>query len=179
METPQPRTRRRRSSDARDTHEAAQANARAVFLTALAAGATIGKAAWMAGVSRRTVYNWRDTEAAFAAEWDDAYEDGTDVFEDEAHRRAVEGVERPVVAMGRLAKDDDGNVLKVREFSDTLLLASLKRRRPDAWRERSTQDVNLKGDLVVESPRERLASRIAGLVARSAEGGDPGGPDGG
>jgi transposase len=116
--------------------------ARDAFLDTLRAGLTITEAAKAAGVLRRTVYRWRDADEDFATEWDEAYDEGTDAFEAEARRRAVDGVQKPVVAMGKVAKNDDGTVLMVTEYSDTLMLASLKRRRPEAWRERV--DVNAK-----------------------------------
>jgi hypothetical protein len=53
---------------------------------------------------------WRDTggfqvdshaRPGVAEAWDDAYKQGADVLEDEAWRRAVEGVEKPIVSGGR------------------------------------------------------------------------------
>lgn len=116
--------------------------AREVFLEALAGGASITRAAEAAAVGRTTVYEWREGDPAFAKAWDDALEAGIDLLEEEARRRAVEGVERPVVAMGKIARDDDGNVLKIREYSDTLLALMLKAKRPQQYRERV--DVNAK-----------------------------------
>lgn len=117
-------------------------HARDTFIVTLAAGASITKAAQVAGVGRTTVYEWREADEAFAKLWDEALEAGIDLLEDEARRRAVEGVERPVVAMGKIARNDDGSVLKIREYSDTLLALMLKAKRPEQYRERL--DVNAK-----------------------------------
>ena len=78
----------------------------------------------------------RKEDPAFAAAWDSAIEDGTDLLEDEARRRALEGVEELIVTMGKIARNDDGTPLLVRRLSDTLMLALLKARRPEKYRER-------------------------------------------
>lgn len=73
-----------------------------VFLSALADAATIGEAAAEAGIARKTAYRWKESDGEFAAAWDDAIESGTEVLEREATRRAVHGVEEPVIYQGQL-----------------------------------------------------------------------------
>lgn len=73
-----------------------------VFCAALAEGATIGEAAAEAGVHRKTVYRWHMDDQEFAAAWDDGLEAGTEVLEAEARRRAVHGVEEPVIYQGQM-----------------------------------------------------------------------------
>lgn len=107
--------------------------ARDAFLGKLAAGYSVTAAAAETTFGREWFYGQRKGDEVFCAAWDDAIEAGSDLMEDEARRRAVEGVEEPIVAMGRIAKDDGGNILTKRVYSDSLLLASLKRRRPEAW----------------------------------------------
>jgi len=75
-------------------------------------------------------------DPAFAAAWEDAEEVAADRLEDEARRRAVEGVAEPLVSGGKLVRDDDGQPIMVRRYSDNLLLALIKARRPPP-RERS------------------------------------------
>src|SRR5687768_16427948 len=70
------------------------------FLASLAGGWSVKKAAEALGVARRTVYCWKAADAAFSQRWDDALEQGTDILEDEATRRAVEGVQRPEFYQG-------------------------------------------------------------------------------
>jgi hypothetical protein len=84
------------------------------FLAALAAGWSVTKAAEAIGIARRTAYDWRDTDDDFAALWDEAVEAGTDLLEDEAVRRAVEGVPRPVFYQGQICGS-------IQEYSDFLL----------------------------------------------------------
>ena len=92
---------------------------RADLLVALRGGQSISDACKASSVARRTAYNWRDADTDFAAEWDDALDEGTDALEDEAKRRAVDGVEEPVFYQGK-------QVAKVRKYSDTLRIFLLK-----------------------------------------------------
>jgi hypothetical protein len=107
---------------------------RHAFLDSLAEGAPVRAAAQRAGVARSTVYAHRDTDPEFAEAWDDAYMAGNDLLEDEAHRRAVDGVEQPVMYRGQV-------VASVREYSDQLLTFLLRGRRPDVY---GTQRVTAK-----------------------------------
>lgn len=83
-----------------------------------------------AKIGRTTAYKVRDDDADFAAAWDIALEDAADMMEEEVHRRAVEGVLRPVYQGGK-------KVGSVREYSDTLLIFRLKAVRPEKYRERT------------------------------------------
>jgi hypothetical protein len=73
-----------------------------VFLQALSEGATISEASREAGINRVTAYRWKESDAEFAAAWDETLEEGTELLEREAVRRAVHGVEEPVVYQGQL-----------------------------------------------------------------------------
>jgi hypothetical protein len=89
--------------------------AKLVFCAALASGAMVGEAAAEASINRATAYNWREADADFAAAWDEALQAGTEILEAEATRRAVHGVEEPVVYQGQLTpiweRDQDGEVV--------------------------------------------------------------------
>ena len=86
------------------------------------------RSAQKVGVGRRTVYEWLADEQ-FKALYNEAHEDALDQLEEEARRRAVDGVLKPVYQRGRL-------VGRIREYSDTLLITLLKGKRPDTFRER-------------------------------------------
>ena len=62
----------------------------------------------------------------FAAAWDDAIEDGTDLLEDEVLRRAKDGVDEPRFYEGEVCGH-------VRKYSDTLAIFLLKARRPEKY----------------------------------------------
>lgn len=106
------------------------------FLDALGEGLSVAAACEAAITTRRTAYNHRNADKAFAEAWDAALEAGTDKLEDEAKRRAHDGVEEPVHYQGV-------RVDTVRKYSDTLLIFLLKGRRPEKYRERS--DVKVGG----------------------------------
>lgn len=139
---------------------------RARFIAHLASTANVTAAAALIGVSRTAVYEWRAANADFAALWDEAVEMATDALEAEARRRALEGVQEPIVVMGRIAKDDDGNTLYVRKYSDTLMQLLLRAHRPEKYRERTeTKHVGPDGGAVqLEAIRERISSRFARLA---------------
>jgi len=104
------------------------------FLRALALGSTVSNAAATAGISRRRVYELREDDAEFAAAWASAIEEGTDLLEDEATRRAYRGVDTPCIYRGKIGDT-------YRTYSDTLLIFLLKARRPEKYRERFTQEL--------------------------------------
>lgn len=74
---------------------------REIVIEAMATGATVTEAAKSAGVVRQTIYAHLQKEPEFQAAYDDAVEQGTDVLEAEATRRAVHGVEEPVIYQGQ------------------------------------------------------------------------------
>ena len=117
-----------------------------VFLAELAKRGNVSAAAELTGLARGTFYVWRDEDADFKVAWDEALETAIDAMELEARRRAVEGVEKPIV--GRVGKDQDGIITYVREYSDSLMTLLLKAHRPDKYRER--QDVHHSGTVEIE-----------------------------
>jgi hypothetical protein len=77
----------------------------------------------MAGCGRPTVYFWREDDAEFRKAWDDAYAAGSDLIEDEARRRAVDGW------------DESTPWGSVHKYSDRLLERLLKGRKPELYGE--------------------------------------------
>ena len=73
----------------------------------------------MAATSRRN--EKIETLADFLRRWEDAWERGADLLEEEMWRRAREGVEKPVFYQGKV-------VGHVREFSDVLVLELIRAR---------------------------------------------------
>lgn len=108
---------------------------RETFLAHLRHGWSVSASAGKIGVSRQAVYALRLDDKEFAAAWEDAYESGTDIYEDEAKRRSVEGTKKPVFYKGAI-------VGHVREKSDVLLIVALKARRPERYRERFDIKIN-------------------------------------
>ena len=103
--------------------------AKAKFLIDFAQCGNITRSAAVAGINRRTVTTWRTDDPKFRDIYEAALEEALDRLEEEARRRAVDGVLEPVVSAGAL-------VAHVRKYSDTLLITLLKGKRPDTFRER-------------------------------------------
>jgi hypothetical protein len=74
----------------------------------LTAGEAVAQAARAAGISRAVAYTWKIEDSKFSAAWDDAVDEGIDMLETIAYRRAVDG-------------------------NDGLLTMYLKCRRPEKW----------------------------------------------
>jgi hypothetical protein len=66
------------------------------FLKALANTGSVTAAVAMASMSRTRVYELRKADSVFAAGWEEAEEIAADRLEEEARRRAVEGVQEPL-----------------------------------------------------------------------------------
>ena len=157
---PKPGTRRaRKKAPSRTDPEL-----RTALLEAMAETASVTKACQLSGVPRRTAYKWRDAEDGFAAAWDEALDRGADALEDEAVRRAFDGVDRPVFQGGE-------EVGTIREYSDSMLMFLLRGRRPERYKDRVAAEHSGPGGraipidwgvLLGEKP-DPLESRIEGL----------------
>lgn len=127
------------------------------FLELLAETGHVVRSCELAGVSRTHAYRMRNSDPDFAALWDEALTLAVGTIEDEAHRRAVHGVDTPVYYKG----EECGSV---RKYSDTLLMFLLKAHKPEKYRER--YNVNVKGDVSLAGMLEAARGRVA--VARGA-----------
>jgi hypothetical protein len=107
---------------------------RAAFLACLAETGNVSDAARWAAVSRSGAYALRLADEAFALAWTEALAEAADALELEARRRAVDGVEQPVLYAGKPAHDDGGAPITIRHYSDRLLELLLKARRPESFK---------------------------------------------
>ncbi len=157
----------------------------AAFCAALSEACNVGKACKAIGISRSTAYAWRDADPAFAADWDAAMKVGITALEDEAHRRAFDGCDKPLVhqgqftplyerdASGNLVFEGDGELKKPRmlldengqpryatmkEYSDTLAIFLPKAHDPAKYREQLKIDANV----TIDTAAEILAARNRG-----------------
>ena len=85
------------------------------FLRAVESGCTVVEASQAAGIASAQAYLRAKSDPDFRAAWDEAKEASADLLEKEARRRAVEGVEEPVVYKGSLTPvweyDDAGELV--------------------------------------------------------------------
>lgn len=85
-----------------------------LFCSTLAETGRIDKAAAAVGVSRKTIGDWRTRYPVFAKAMDEARRIATTILEDEAWRRAHDGVVQVIYHKGKA-------VGEVRTYSDALL----------------------------------------------------------
>jgi len=129
------------------------ARAQYTFLNDYCAWANISSACVAAGVSRDTYYRWVEHDERFAAAVKLAGEAATERLEREAWRRATEGT--PYTRTSYYRGEPVGTDHKI-EYSDNLMLALLRARRPDLYRE--------KVDLAVTSIVKTIAGVLPGDV---------------
>src|SRR5579863_6833509 len=122
------------------------------FLEAYATCCRVDKAAEIAGMNRSNHYDWLESDPEYRKSFAAVKERAIESLEDEAVRRAHEGVERPVTVAGEK--------VMVREYSDTLLIFLLKAARPEKYRERSEVAIPGLVDLVdrIAAGRRRAAA---------------------
>lgn len=97
------------------------------FIKALAVSGNVLFASKAAGIDRRTSYEQCERDPIFKAAFEEARECAADRLEQEAYRRAHDGVRKPIAVNKR--------TLWVREYSDTLLIFLLKAARPHKYRD--------------------------------------------
>jgi mannose/cellobiose epimerase-like protein (N-acyl-D-glucosamine 2-epimerase family) len=101
------------------------------FLATLAKTADVTVSAKAAGYSRRSVYEWRENDETWRENWEDAWHRGVDAMEEEARRRAIDGVNKAVYHKGKIVGYE-------KVYSDNLLMFMLKARRPETFRDNSS-----------------------------------------
>ncbi len=104
------------------------------FLEAFEDTGNITTAARTTNVARRTIYNWKADDPEFAASFSEAEITATEIMEEAARDRAVNGVttETPIYDK----HGDLKHTLVETKYSDTLLIFLLKARNPAKYRER-------------------------------------------
>jgi hypothetical protein len=111
---------------------------RETFLGVLAETGNVTRAAACVGMTRRQMYYHREADAEFAEAWEDAVEQATDELEEEARRRALEGVEEEVYFQGEV-------VGYKRVYSDAMMALMLKAYRSKRFRDRVDQRIEGNG----------------------------------
>lgn len=128
-------------------------SAKVRFLAAVREVLLVSAASKMAGVSKQSHYNWLAKDSEYRKDYEAACDSATHVLEDEARRRAC-GYLRSVRYKGKV-------VGREYEYSDQLLMFTLKAARPEKYRERHDIDLRLPSD---QLDRE-LAAALAELAA--------------
>lgn len=115
------------------------------------------RAAEQAGTKRDTVYDYFERHPELGDLWEACKDNAADVREAEAHRRAVEGVEEPIVSGGKVLLmphpegklDGSGEVIMVpvmrKVYSDRLLERFLEADRPQRFTRGSRVELTGRG----------------------------------
>jgi hypothetical protein len=153
------------------------------FCAALAETCNVGRACAAVDISRQTAYGWREQMPDFAERWDKALKVGASLLEDEAVRRAHDGVDEPMTYQGRFCPllDAEGKpvigpdgrpvIATVKKYSDTLLIFLLKARDPDRFRDNAKLELGghlALGAMSDDEMRQELAALAAAGVIPAA-----------
>jgi hypothetical protein len=156
---------------------------KSAFLAAFVATASITRAAAAVPIERGMHYRWLSEDPEYLTAFGAAREQAAQTLEDEAVRRAHEGIDEPVVYQGDLCFPlettiaEDGEVitrrssspLLIRKYSDGLLQFLLKGFRPEKYRDRGSVEVSGPNGGPIPLTDNRLASltdeQLASLVA--------------
>jgi hypothetical protein len=108
------------------------------FLKAMEETASVRRACKLAKIPRRTVYDWREKDEEFEKDFQKSRIIAADALEDEAVRRAHEGILKPVFQGGK-------KVGTIREYSDTLMVLLLKGNLPERYKDRFSGELSGQG----------------------------------
>jgi hypothetical protein len=142
-----------------DPQDQAPARRKRAFLAAFRISGNVSTAADAAEVHRSSHYEWMQTDPDYAVAFDHAQGEAADRLEQEARRRAIEGVRRPVLHQGAQVKiiDPETNqetLLWEHAYSDTLLIFLLKGARPEKFRDNVKLEQQVSGGLAVKVDEE-------------------------
>lgn len=127
-----------------------------LFFGLIAEGNTATTAAKTLGLNLRYAYTLRKRHKDIAERWAQADQAGTEALEQEAFRRAVQGIEKGVYYQGVKCDSE-------REYSDALLMFLLKARAPEKYKDRYEVKHELGEELVRRLQAGR--ARAAGLLS--------------
>jgi hypothetical protein len=105
-------------------------------------GANVAAACRMAGISRPCHYNWLKLDASYKERFEAAHADACDAVEEEIKRRGQDGYDQPVVYRGVISRDEQGQPVVVRKYSDGLLMFRARALMPEKYGERARKEVD-------------------------------------
>ena len=133
------------------------------FIEVLRETGNVTLAAQHAGQSRNQVHDVRQRSKRFAAQWDNALEEATDLLEAEARRRAFTGIDKPVFYKGKV-------VGSTKKYSGPLLMFLLEAHRPQKFRDGGKVEQPGATDVGVDRDIEkRLMERLDRMAALGDE----------
>jgi hypothetical protein len=142
--------------------------AQKAFLRAYASTSNIRASCMAAGVDRHTVWEWQERDLPFSILFTQAKEDANDLVRAEIWRRAMQGIEKPIISFGRVVTDDRGKPLTYKEPSDRLLEFLARSKMPE-FRERQQLDVYTEIGTVAQQAKDTLLSDLAAMIHREQQ----------
>lgn len=153
------------------SHKPVSEAAKEMYLSTLRSGMTFRRAAEMAGHPYSSFKSVTERDPEFAEAVREAKDIGTDVIEQEAFRRGVEGYDELVV--GKVApgidgvlRDASGDPVVRRVYSDKLVEVLLKGRRPE-YRDNPRIDVRNQTLNVTVEDRSAALADVARVLAEA------------
>lgn len=130
------------------------------FIDAFVETCSITKACKFTGIEKQNHYNWLNSHRGYQAAFRQAQVAASGVLEDEAIRRAVDGVEKAVTVAG------EREIITV--HSDSLLAILLKAWLPEKYKDRTEHSVAFDGD-VSKLTDAQLLKVMGSIESRMAE----------
>lgn len=129
------------------------------FLAAYSECCRVGEAAKLAGIDRDRHYEWLRDDSDYRDTFEATKELVCQQLEDEAVRRAREGVDEPVFYQG----EECGTI---RRYSDTLLIFIMKGAMPAKYRENRSIELSGPGGAPIEidDAKHKLTERLGSLA---------------
>jgi hypothetical protein len=128
---------------------------------------------WADVASDETIKRWQQEDRVFARDCQQALDDAAAAIDAEIRRRGMEGVDELLVTPKGVVLGKDGNPVKQKKYSDSLLLAHAKAHLPHLYGDKHRVEMTGRdgGPVQVESPFERISARLLALrEARVIEG---------
>jgi Na+/H+ antiporter NhaB len=144
------------------------AQKKAAFVRALAEAYTVTAACQAVGIGRRTVYDWRAADPAFAQAWDDALQAAFDRLESSMYRQALGGNVALAIYLHK------HGAKRFREATPTLAeivgdVTALDLTNEGTWRQIAARLANLPIDMAVK-PLGDIAALLLRLSQAEAKG---------
>jgi hypothetical protein len=158
------------SSERVDTKRQFTFQVRPEFLAAFAESCSIQKAAKWPNIHRQTHYDWLANDPSYPARFKEARERAAQTLEDEAVRRAVHGVHRPVLYKGKQVYLG-GEPLFETHHSDRLLIRLLEVYDPERFGRRNGNTEVWDGDL--SKLTNKQLEKVSDQLLRQACNNDP------
>jgi len=129
------------------------------FLAAFAESCSVQKAARWAGVHRQCHYDWLELDPSYPRRFSEARARAAQTLEDEAVRRAKDGVKKVLFYKGEPIKLKDGSIATEVVYSDRLLERLLEANDPERFRHniQQTNITEMDPSTLTEAQLELLA----------------------